>query len=144
MAGLKPRLVYELCPIGIIRARTARRRWRVRRGEFAGSVMTATVRISAEQRGHVRGSTSKRPSLGSASRPRLDASAREWRDERVQFGAVVMLPRMPVDVQAPLASQYVRDMERAPPPCWGTPGHWPRLKNAGPPSYPPRPLAMIQ
>jgi len=126
MAGLTPRLVYEPCPIGMVRARTARGRWRVRRGEFAGSVMTATTRIRAERQGHVRGSTSK------------------WRDERVQFGAVVMLPRMPVDVQAPLASQYVRDMERAPPPCWGTPGHWPRLKNAGPPSYPPRPLAMIQ
>ena len=30
-----------------------------------------------------------------------------------------MLPRMPVDVQAPSSSQNVRDMERAPPFCWG-------------------------
>jgi hypothetical protein len=51
---------------------------------------------------------------------------------------------MPLVVQAPLGSQYVRDELDPPRLGCGTPGHWARLKIAGPPSYPPIPFAVIQ
>ena len=34
LSGLSPRNIYELCLIGVIRARTVRGRWRVHREDF--------------------------------------------------------------------------------------------------------------